>query len=170
MLAGKDAMYAIRLATATLIVLALSPFAFGNDKVDQAAKDELAKLQGQWKVVSFVNSGQTIDEIARLELVFEFKDQSLTVRANAAPNFTPQQRVLRLTANTTPKLLDFAENDKALAERRDVIEGVYALDGDSLQLCLKLDGGKAVVANRPAAVESKEGSGVALFKLERMKN
>ncbi len=155
---------------ATILLFAVSAVGLPEEKADQAAKDELAKLQGKWKVVSLIKSGEAVNDIAKLELVFLFKDQSLTVTADAAPNFTPQQRVLRLVANATPKLLDFADSDKAFAERQGVFEGIYLLDGDALQRCFRLEGDKPANANRPAAVESKEGSGVVLIKLERVKN
>ncbi len=135
-----------------------------------AAKDQLAKLQGTWKVVSLEKRGESVAEIVKLQLQFTFQDQSLTVTAAAAPGFTPQQRIVRIGAAATPKLLDLAESDKAFDEHRDVIEGVYSLDGDSLQWCFNLDGDRPAKANRPAALESKADSNAVLLKLERVKS
>jgi hypothetical protein len=42
--------------------------------------------------------------------------------------------LLRLDANPTAKLLDFAEIAKAFDEHKEVVECVYTLDGDTLSL------------------------------------
>ena len=94
---------------------------------------------------------------------------ALTVTATDA-NFTVQHRLLRLETNATPKALDFAETAKAFDEHKDVIEGVYTLDGDTLRWCFNLDGDQPAKGRRPAAVESKADSSAALLKLERVKN
>ena len=136
---------------------------------EKANKDELAKFQGKWKVVGFTKSGQQeLDELVKLGLLFTFKDDSLTVTADRE-GFTPQNQMLRLDATTTPKLLDFAESAKAFDEHKKVYEGVYSLDGDTMQWCFNLDGDQPAKANRPAAVESKADSGTILIKLERLK-
>src|SRR5207302_1638895 len=91
----------------------------GRDKVN---KEALAKLQGKWKVISLVNHGQEIDDLIKLGLLFTFKDDSLSVTADRE-GFTPQNVRLRLDANTTPLLLDFAESEKAFEEHQKVYEG-----------------------------------------------
>ena len=79
--------------------------------------------------------------------------------------------MLRLgAASSNPKLLDFAETEKAFDEHRDVVEGVYTLDGDAFTWCFNLDGDKPAKANRPPAVESKADSSAVLLKMEREKN
>jgi uncharacterized protein (TIGR03067 family) len=137
---------------------------------DKANKEELARLQGRWKVVAFTKSGQQdLDELVKLGLLFTFKDDSLTVTADRE-GFTPQNQMLRLDATTTPKLLDFAESAKAFEEHKKVYEGVYSLDGDTFQWCFNLDGDQPAKANRPAAVESKADSSTILIKLERLRD
>jgi uncharacterized protein (TIGR03067 family) len=143
--------------------------AAGDAEREKVNKDDLAKLQGKWKVVGFTKSGQQdLDELVKLGLLFTFKDDSLTVTADRE-GFTPQNQLLRLDATTTPKLLDFAESAKAFEEHTKVYEGVYSLDGDTMQWCFNLDGDQPAKANRPAAVESKADSGTILIKLERQK-
>jgi uncharacterized protein (TIGR03067 family) len=104
----------------------------------------------------------------KLGLLFTFKDDSLSVTADRE-GFTPQNQLLRLDATTSPKLLDFAESAKAFDEHKKVYEGVYSLDGDTMQWCFNLDGDQPAKANRPAAVESKADSSTILIKLERLK-
>jgi uncharacterized protein (TIGR03067 family) len=136
---------------------------------DRATKEDIAKLQGKWKVVSLVNRGQEIEQLSNLGLVFNFKDDALSVTADGE-GFTPLKRLFKLDANTTPKLLDFAETAEAFKEHKEVYEGVYSLDGDTLQWCFNLDGDQPAKANRPAAVESKADSSTILIKLERLKD
>ena len=152
----------------TILLVAGTALSDENSDRDKANKDELARLQGRWKVVSMVNHGQEIEELTKLGLIFNFKDDSLSVTADRE-GFTPQNRLLKLDANTTPKLLDFAETAEAFAEHKQVYEGVYSLEGDTLQWCFNLDGDQPAKANRPAAVESKADSSTILIKLERLK-
>ena len=154
-----------------LLVLWVAARLRADDQAGRAAnnKTALEKLQGDWKVVAIVKRGQEVDAIDKLGLQFEFKGDRLTVTADA-PAFTPQNRLLRLDANASPKLLDFAESAKAFDGRKDVIEGVYSLAGDTLEWCFKLDGDQPAKADRPAAVESKADSATVLIKLKRVKN
>jgi uncharacterized protein (TIGR03067 family) len=163
-------MHAARSSALGWIVFLFVGTAFADETADRdkANKEDLAKLQGKWKVVSLVNRGQEIEELTKLGLVFNFKDDALSVTAGS-DGFTPQNRLFKLDASTTPKLLDFAETAQAFAEHKEVYEGVYLLDGDRLQWCFNLDGERPAKANRPAAVESKADSSTILIKLERLK-
>jgi uncharacterized protein (TIGR03067 family) len=163
-------MHAARLSALGWFVFLCVGTALGDDGADRdkANKDDLAKLQGKWKVVSLVNRGQEVEQLSKLGLIFNFKDDALSVTAESA-GFTPQNRLLKLDANTTPKLLDFAETAEAFKEHKEVYEGVYTLDGDTFQWCFNLDGDQPAKANRPAAVESKADSSTILIKLERLK-
>jgi uncharacterized protein (TIGR03067 family) len=153
-----------------LTVLAAVTVVRADDSADRskANKTDLEKLQGRWKVVSLLVRGQEIADFTRLGVAFDFKDDKLTVTGDS-PGFPTQSRLLRLDANTTPKLLDFAETAKAFDEHKEVVECVYTLDGDTLSFCFNLDGEQPAKANRPAAVESKADSAAALIKLERAK-
>lgn len=135
----------------------------------KANKVELEKLQGQWKVTSLLVRGQEVDDFVKLGVKFKFKDDALTVTGDQE-GFTEQNRVIKFDATTNPKMMDFAETAKSFEEKKDVIEGVYTLDGDTLSICFKLDGSAPAKASRPANVESKEDSSTALMKLERVKS
>jgi uncharacterized protein (TIGR03067 family) len=156
---------------AGLAVLLIAAAALADETADRAKtnKTELEKLQGQWKVVSFLIRGKEVDELVKVGLIFKFKDDALAVTGDAE-GFPEQKRLFRLDATTSPKLLDFAETAKAFDEHKEVVEAVYTLDGDTLVFCFNLDGEQPAKANRPAAVESKADSSAALVKLERVKN
>jgi uncharacterized protein (TIGR03067 family) len=164
-------MHSARSSALGWLVMLSAATAFADDTADRdkVTKEDLAKLQGRWKVVSLLNRGQEVEQLSKLGLVFNFKDDALSVTADSA-GFTPQNRLFKLDANTTPKLLDFAETAEAFKEHKQVYEGVYAIDGDSLQWCFNLDGDQPAKANRPSAVESKADSSTILIKLERIKD
>jgi uncharacterized protein (TIGR03067 family) len=164
-------MHAARSSSLGWFVFLCVTTAFADETADRdkATKEDLAKLQGKWKVVSLVNRGQEIEQLSKLGLIFNFKDDALSVTADTE-GFTQQKRLFKLDANTTPKLLDFAETAEAFKEHKEVYEGVYSLDGDTLQWCFNLDGDQPAKANRPAAVESKADSSTILIKLERLKD
>ena len=104
---------AIRLITATVVLAAAATLHADDAERAKANKVELEKLQGKWKVESLLVRGEEVEEFKQLGIVFDFKDDKLTVTGDSA-GFTTQTRFLRLDANTSPKLLDFAETAKAL--------------------------------------------------------
>ena len=157
------------LCAMTVLLVAGAARAEENADHAKANKAELEKLQGKWKVVSFLIRGQEVDELVKVGLIFKFKDDALAVTGDAE-GFPEQKRLFRLDATTSPKLLDFAETAKAFDEHKEVVEAVYTLDGDTLIFCFNLDGEQPAKANRPATVESKADSSAALVKLERVKN
>jgi uncharacterized protein (TIGR03067 family) len=169
-------MTAVNRSTKALIFVALSACAVvagENTDRDRTNREDLAALQGKWRIVSFVKDGKeeaagSVDEIARLGLVFTIKDETLTVTSNGN-EIANLKAVLRLDVNFSPKLLDFAESAGAFNDRKRVIEGIYTLEQDSLTWCVNFDGGEPARANRPAALESKVDSGAILIKLERLK-
>jgi uncharacterized protein (TIGR03067 family) len=161
---------AARLGCAMIVLLAAGAVrADENADRAKANKAELEKLQGKWKVMSLTVRGQEVDGFTQLGVTFNFKDDALAVTGEA-PGFATQNRLFRIDANASPKLLDFAETAKAFDEHKEVVEGVYTLDGDTLQWCFNLDGNQPAKANRPAAVDSKAESSAALIKLERVKH
>ncbi len=153
-----------------LALLLIASAALADDAGDRAkaTKADLDKLQGRWKVTALVVRGQEVDDFVKLGVKFKFKDDALTVVGDA-DGFAEQNRVIRIDASTSPKLIDFAESAKGFEEKKDLVESVYALDGDSLVICFNLDGSAPAKGNRPAAVESKADSSAALIKLERIK-
>lgn len=73
----------------------------------------------------------------------------------------------RLDLTRTPKRIDLCEWEKDFEDKGEVFEGVYALDGDTLKVCLggvKENGEKD---NRPTVLESKKGSEAILVTLKR---
>jgi uncharacterized protein (TIGR03067 family) len=140
----------------------------------KANKSELAKLQGSWTIVSFSQANhefeaRRLDEISKFGLVFEIKDDALTVTTNGRV-VSNMNAILRLDANYNPKLLDFAKSVKAFNDGEGVFEGVYSLDGDSLLWCVNVEDDHPVKGRRPTAVESKPDSSAIVVRFARRKD
>lgn len=135
---------------------------------DDALKAGLKALEGKWEVTSCKKDGEDLEVVVKLGIKFEFKDTKLEV-TGSDPNFEPQKRFIKLDVSTTPKLLDVADKEEELKDGSKLLEGLYAIDGDTLTFCLQMDGDQPAKGKRPASLESKAGSGVLLFTLKKVK-
>jgi uncharacterized protein (TIGR03067 family) len=135
---------------------------------DEALKAGLKALEGKWEVTSCQKDGEDLDIILKLGIKFEFKDTNLEV-TGSDPNFTPQKRFLKLDVTTTPKLMDVAEKEEEIKDGSKLLEGLYSVDGETLKFCFQMDGDQPAKGKRPAALESKAGSGVLLLTLKKVK-
>ena len=135
---------------------------------DDALKAGLKALEGKWEVTSCLKDGEELDTVVKLGIKFEFKDINLEVTGSDA-SFTPQKRFIKLDVSTKPMLLDVAEKAEELKDGSKLLEGLYAIDGETLMFCLQMDGDQPAKGKRPAGLESKAGSGALLFTLKKVK-
>ena len=162
-------MPALKNLAASLVMLILATFCPAAQAADDdAVKEGLKQLEGKWKVTSCLKDGEELEAVINLGVQFSFKGDALDVTGRE-PSFTPQQRVIRIDVSTKPKLLDVAEKTEEFKGGDKVIEGLYALDGDTLKWCFAMEGDQPAKGKRPAALESKAGDGVLLFTLKRVK-
>jgi uncharacterized protein (TIGR03067 family) len=97
----------------------------GDSPAEQRAlTKEVAQLQGVWKVIAVTDNGDVVPDDKVEREVWTINGTSLRIRDDSF--------VFRLDLSTDPKLFDLALSDKDLAERNKVIEGVYAVKGDTL--------------------------------------
>jgi uncharacterized protein (TIGR03067 family) len=110
-----------RIACLLLVVLALIAPAWAAD--GEGKKDQLAGLQGSWKVTSLEVNGKP-SELPNISFWLVVKGDKV---------FYGGQELAKLTAepDATPPGIDLAFRNP---ER--VLEGVYAVDGDTLKLCV----------------------------------
>lgn len=114
---------------------------------DDPIKSEMAKLQGDWQIVS----GTLPEEFMRKAIV-TFREDKLTLTAD-------QQRTelrYRLNPNRQPREIDLFKG-----ERQSL--GIYDLQGDRLRLCYEVDGRVA----RPHRFEVVTGAEVLLILKRR---
>jgi uncharacterized protein (TIGR03067 family) len=120
------------------------------DKDDPSRKDH-DRMQGEWAAERFVSNGTALENDDAQAYFRTIKGDTYTV-------FRFRKKVgsgtFKLDATKTPKHIDLVP---ANMPKGTVIQGIYKLDNDTLTLCYAAPGKK-----RPAAFESKEGSGDTL--------
>lgn len=100
---------------------------------DDAAKKDLAALQGTWTLVAMEVDGKPVAPE-------KLKDTTLTIKGNKYSLLTRQQLhevEISLAPGKTPKEIDMKFLDGPNKDR--VGRGIYQQDGDTLKICRGLD-------------------------------
>ncbi len=128
-----------------------------------AAKADLSKLEGTWKVVSYQKDGveRDADDLAAMGAV-TFKGRNYTwndeeTSSGTIDDLDPTQSPNRITYKPSQ-----AENDEKKVRRE---YGIYLLAGDVFTDCFVL----TVEKDRPTEFVSKPKSGVTLVVYKRVK-
>jgi len=131
-------------------------FLLGADAPSDAAKKDLAALQGEWKVEKAVRGGMAApaDVVEKLKLKFE--GVKVVVDEGTARD---EQAEVTLDPSKKPAAVDIVPTRPG----KEIVKGIYKLDGDSLTMCWAKSG------ERPSEFASKEGTEVVLFVLKRVK-
>ena len=143
---------AVFLVGATVFLVAADPPQNG------AAKTDLERIQGAWKLASLEADGEPApaEIVATLKLVF--KDDRLAFTPGE-PGFTNYTYKLDPTAK--PANFDMTHTDGV--NKGKTQKGIYSLAGDSLKICF----GQA--DQRPKEFTAKANSGQAMYVLTREK-
>jgi len=117
------------------------------------AKKEFAALRGAWKVVSLEVNGES-KELSGKPPVWVIKDDKVLYGGD-------ELATLKLDPSTTPHSVDLS-----FTKPQRVLEGIYALDGDKLQLCVnrQSEGAK----ERPNEFATKDKPEWRLLVFERV--
>ena len=146
---------------AVLMIVTFVPVSAKDKELSAEGKKDLEKLQGKWKATKVVIDGnETEPKMDGADVIVEFKKEKFLFAGNEFFD------VAALDPSATPKLLDF----KALADMGDITkgntyEGIYKLDGDTLELALYIGEG----SKRPAKFESEKDSKVIVVTFKREK-
>jgi uncharacterized protein (TIGR03067 family) len=137
---------------ALVVVAAVTAVAAGGPA--PAKKKDLERLQGTWQLHSGMKEGVVAsgDDIDKVKLTFEGNKVTLTEGGGdktATVELDPAQKL---------PSMDIKLNAKEL------VKGIYLLDGDTLKLCVALPG-----INRPWEFASKANSGTNLMVFKRQK-
>ena len=128
----------------TLGLLALAGLLAAADAPkDDARKDDAAKIQGTWKVMSAEDSGRKAPEESIKDLKWTITKDSITYKVG--PKTT--RWVFKLDPDKKPKWIDLTEGERTRP-------AIYELDGDTLKVCF----GEGAQKERPTAFESKPNS------------
>ena len=136
--------------SAILVVALIATGALGGS---EAAKKELARLQGTWKAVKLEQDGKRIDSEDLLAVI---SGEKFIMKTGGED----QVSRIKLDPSKKPAAIDIhPQKEKA------TVLGIYKLEGKRLTICFAV-GGKQ---KRPQKFTAPKGSGNALFVLQRVK-
>jgi uncharacterized protein (TIGR03067 family) len=144
----------MRAATLITLFVALGATAWGAPQ-DETAKDTAA-LKGKWEVVSSELEGKPATTNYRPGTVIVIDGDELYFTDGFAKS---QPTKFKIDAKAKPRSLDIGADEG----NRKVLKGIYALDRDSLKLCLSL------TAERPKEFKTAPGDKNTLLVLKRQK-
>jgi uncharacterized protein (TIGR03067 family) len=119
-----------------------------------AAGEAPAELQGTWKLLSVESGGETF-ELPEPQPRLVIKGERMLHGNSGVGTFAAD-------AATTPRTMDLT-----LAAPKQVLEGIYQVDGNTLKICVnkETDGAR----ERPAGFATKDRASYRLLVLERDK-
>ena len=124
-----------------------------------AGKEDLKRLQGKWSVVERIVDGKK----AVIESTWTISENEISYGPDIGV-----WAVFKLDTTTKPTNIDINPVSKVDPKNAGkTIKGIYEIDGDTFKICGPI---KAGAKERPTAFESKEGSGVTLIVLKRVKD
>jgi uncharacterized protein (TIGR03067 family) len=151
-----------RLASVGVLILVLvsSPgLAKDGDDPRDAAKKDLAQLQGAWSLVAMEAEGRSLDPE-----VFEgwgsvYEGDRLILKAK---DEIRRRGIVTLDPAQTPKAMNTWDLDGPFQDQ--TVPGIYLLDGDTLKLCFARPGEK-----RPTELTTRSGTGFLVVVYKRQK-
>ena len=134
------------------LLLGLVPFAAA---ADAAAKKDLDRMQGVWKVRQAVKLGDpsTAAETEVMQVIVKGDEMRIT------DGTRDETATFTLDPSRKPAVIDFTPR-----KEKKTLQGIYALDRDKLSLAFALEG-----KERPTEFASPKKSFVVLLVLERQK-
>ena len=135
------------------------PRSSGRSCCSTEAKKELKKLEGKWRLVKAAGGGQE-SELKDKDVYFACKGTELTMTSG---NRVETYQIAAIDTTTDPKCVDLVEKRKGKPDR--TLEGVYRIDGDTLQIAHELPGGGK---SRPTSFEKSIDRGL-VWTLTRVK-
>jgi uncharacterized protein (TIGR03067 family) len=141
----------------TLLVLTVFGLAaVGAAQDDAAAKKDLDKLQGEWKVVSIEREGK--EEKPKNSRTTVSRDEWTT----RAGDTVEREGTLKLDPTKSPKAIDTVFTDGP--DKGKTLQGIYMLAGDDWKVLYSAPG-----KDRPKTFPTQPGSAHFLIVLKRVK-
>jgi uncharacterized protein (TIGR03067 family) len=141
---------------ALAVLVALAAAARADDADEQAAKAELAKLQGEWQLVSMTRDGKEVPGERIQSITRVIKGDHYTLLQDGKEVF---EGVMTLNPARKPKTIDA----KQVGSEHPAL-GIYELEGDTQKICMAQPG-----KDRPTHFTAMEGSGRVLSVWKRKK-
>jgi uncharacterized protein (TIGR03067 family) len=137
----------------SLLTVCLLPVA-----AEDAAKKDLAAMQGTWKVEKLEYNGKDGTDKYSFRLVFKGNTGTITNNDEVAKDYG--RATFKLDPSTTPKCVDLTIGGGV--QKGVVLEGIYEVKGDQMKLCVKVVGNE-----RPTKFASPGGESIAFLILKR---
>lgn len=142
-------------------LLALFLFAFTAGALAEdfspAAKKELERLAGNWRIVSITRDGKDEEAPAELRKI-HIVDNKMLVGEKGDMDIG--LRIAMLAPDTTPRIVDITH-----PETKKTLEGIYELTDERWKMCLNGEG----TAERPGSFDTTGQAKFVLVILERVK-
>jgi uncharacterized protein (TIGR03067 family) len=142
------------LVLAVAVLMAVAPV-----MAEDAAKKEMAQLEGEWSMVSGELNGATIPEAMVKTGKRIAKDGETTIYFGKQLNFKAK---FRIDPAKKPKAIDYTMTAGPTKGKTHL--GIYELDGDTVKFCFAAPG-----KDRPTDFTAKEGSQQTFSVWKRLK-
>jgi uncharacterized protein (TIGR03067 family) len=146
------------------LLAVVAPGVADDKPKEEAAKEEVKKLQGTWQVIKYVGQSEkeaSADTIKHL--TFEFKGNTVTIRWEKDEK--GKEMEYALDPSKKPKSFDLPEG----GADGDVAEGIYKLDGDELTICIIGGIRNDKAAPRPTEFKASKREKYTLFVMKKVK-
>ena len=147
-----------------LLLTALITFLGSTNAQEDAVKEELARMAGDWRLSAGEEDGEAVPDYVLENLQCRIADKELTFKGIEPLVDRAAKLTITLDPAGKPKCIDLkvvSGSDKGVT-----YEGIYEWRGDELRMCLAIRSG---VPNRPLEFATKAGSSCVLMTLKRSK-
>ncbi len=144
-----------------LVLATASLLAIGVNAADNKAalKGDKEKLQGKWEIMSIAFEDKVIKREDKLGAWKDTFDKDLFVEGERFGAVGYSNAKIKLDDTRDPKQITIQDDDGKLTFR-----GIYALDGDTLKMCMNGDGNDV---RRPEEFVTKKGTPLILVTLKK---
>jgi uncharacterized protein (TIGR03067 family) len=142
-----------------VIGLAAAAVVPGLAEENEAAKKDIAQLQGEWSMVSGSADGQSMPDQMVKQMKRVCKGDEITTTMGGQLFFKAR---IRVDPSKKPKTIDYQMTD-GLTKGKEQL-GIYEVDGNTFRSCFGKPG-----AARPADFTSKPGDGRTVSAWKRNK-
>ena len=146
--------------TLLAILLGLAAICLGRAEEQDAAKKDLALLQGEWSMISGSADGQSMPEDSRKQMKRVCKGNETTTTFG---NQIFLKAKFTLDPSKTPKMIDYEMTDGFTKGKKQF--GIYEINGDTFRSCFSKAG-----AERPKDFATQPGDGRTLSVWKRNKS
>lgn len=142
-------------------ILALSLLAAVAVAQEEATKADMLKIQGIWRLQSREKDGTSDSAEAIKDILMTNEGDKFSFKGSAS-GAGAMTGTFKLDATKKPKTMDRIPADGP--RKGKTLPGIYALDGDTLKICVSLTG-----TERPSEFATRAKSGVLLSVFKREK-